>query len=110
MVTIQGAGASFPAPLSKRLIEFYLVHPNVRVNYYQAIGSGAGVNQFPRGPTNFAVSDSAMKWERLDEVALALSDREQHTVELIQAPLTGGAIDLCYDLPTNPDLKLTRQV
>src|SRR5262249_37229056 len=40
-VTIQGAGATFPAPLYKRwFLEFYKAHPNVRVNY-QAIGSCA---------------------------------------------------------------------
>jgi hypothetical protein len=44
-VTIQGAGATFSAPLYKRwFLEYYLAHPNVRVNY-QAIGSGAGVSQ-----------------------------------------------------------------
>src|SRR5262245_39356400 len=45
-VTIQGAGATFPAPLYKRwFLEYYQRNPNVRVNY-QAIGSGAGVRRF----------------------------------------------------------------
>ena len=45
-VTLQGCGATFPAPLYKRwFLEYYKKNPAVRVNY-QAIGSGAGVRQF----------------------------------------------------------------
>ena len=37
-VTLQGSGATFPAPLYKRwFLEFYKQHPNVRINY-QGIG------------------------------------------------------------------------
>jgi phosphate transport system substrate-binding protein len=109
-VTIQGAGATFPAPLYKRwFLEFYLAHPNVRVNY-QPIGSGAGVSQLEEGLTDFAASDEALKKARLDEVAKTLSDRERRKVELIQVPLTAGAVALCYNLPGDPDLELPRKV
>jgi phosphate transport system substrate-binding protein len=109
-VTVQGAGATFPAPLYKRwFLEFYLAHPNVRVNY-QPIGSGAGVSQLQEGLTDFAASDEALKKERLDEVAKTLSDREHRPVELIQVPLTAGAVALCYNLPGNPDLELPRKI
>src|SRR5262249_31531514 len=109
-VTIQGAGATFPAPLYKRwFLEYYLAHPKTRVNY-QAIGSGAGVSQLQEGLTDFAASDEPLKKERLDEVAKTLSDREGHKVELIQVPLTAGAVALCYNLPGDPDLELPRQV
>jgi phosphate transport system substrate-binding protein len=108
--TIQGAGATFPAPLYKRwFLEFYLANPNVRVNY-AAIGSGAGVSQFQQGLTDFAASDEALKKERLDEVAKALSDRDHRKVELIQVPLTAGAVALCYNVAGNPDLELPRHV
>src|SRR4029077_7594888 len=71
-VTIQGAGATFPAPLYKRwFLEFYLATPNVRVNY-QPIGSGAGVSQLEEGLTDFAASDEALKKEKLDAVAKTL--------------------------------------
>jgi ABC-type phosphate transport system substrate-binding protein len=41
-VTLQGSGATFPAPLYKRwFLEFYKRDPRVRINY-QPIGSGAG--------------------------------------------------------------------
>jgi phosphate transport system substrate-binding protein len=109
-VTIQGAGATFPAPLYKRwFLESYLEHPDVRVNY-QAIGSGAGVSQLQEGLIDFAASDEALKPERLEEVAKVLSGREQQKVELLQIPLTGGAIALCYNVPGDPDLLLPRHV
>ena len=108
-ITIQGAGATFPAPLYKRwFLEYYLAHPDIRVNY-QAIGSGAGVSQLQEGLTNFAASDEALKKERLDEVSKTLSEREHRKVELIQVPLTSGALGLCYQVPGDPKLKLPRK-
>jgi len=110
IVTIQGAGATFPAPLYKRwFLEFYLAHANVRVNY-QAIGSGAGVSQLQEGLTDFAASDEALNKGRLDAVAKTLGDRERTKVELIQVPFTGGAVALCYNVPGDPELALPRKV
>jgi phosphate transport system substrate-binding protein len=109
-VTIQGAGATFPAPLYKRwFLEFYLAHPDVRVNY-QAIGSGAGVSQLQEGLVDFAASDEALKKERLDEVARVLGERENRKVELLQLPMTSGAVALCYNVQGDPELKLPRRV
>ena len=53
-ITLQGSGATFPAPLYKRwFLEYYKKHLDVRVSY-QAIGSGAGVRQFTERLVNFA--------------------------------------------------------
>ena len=109
-VTIQGAGATFPAPLYKRwFLEYYLTHPTIRVNY-QAIGSGAGVSQLQEGLTDFAATDEALKKEKIDDVSKVLSEREHREVNLIQVPLTAGAVAVCYNVPGNPDLKLPRKV
>ena len=109
-VTIQGAGATFPAPLYQRwFLDYYLAHPNVRVNY-QAIGSGAGVNQLQEDLIDFAASDEALKKEKLQAVAAKLAEREGHPVELLQIPLTAGAVAICYNLPGNPDLVLPSKV
>lgn len=109
-VTIQGAGATFPAPLYQRwFLEYYLKHPDIRVNY-QGIGSGAGVSQFQEGLTDFAATDEALKKERIDEVAKTISEREHRPVELIQVPLTAGAVAVCYNVPGNPNLDLPRKV
>jgi phosphate transport system substrate-binding protein len=108
-VTIQGCGATFPAPLYERwFLEFYLLNPKVRVNY-QAIGSGAGVQQFEEGLVHFGASDEALKEERLKAIAKTLSDREGKPVEVVQIPMTAGAVALSYNLPNNPPLKLTRK-
>src|ERR1700722_2583771 len=75
-VTVQGCGATFPAPLYKRwFLEFYRQHPNVRVNY-QAIGSGAGIQQFEEGLVNFGATDEALHADRLKEIAKKLSSKD----------------------------------
>ena len=108
-VTIQGCGATFPAPLYQRwFLEYYLEHPDVRVNY-QAIGSGAGIQQFTEGLVQLGASDEALKESKLNEIAKKLSDREGRPVELIQVPMTGGSVAICYNVPGDPNLKLTRK-
>src|SRR5690242_18856640 len=48
-ITLQGSGASFPAPLYSRWFrEYGAKNPSVRVNY-QATGSGAGIKAFTAG-------------------------------------------------------------
>jgi phosphate transport system substrate-binding protein len=57
---LQGAGATFPAPLYLRWIaEYTKAHPGVQINY-QAIGSGAGIKQFTQNLVAFGASDAAM--------------------------------------------------
>src|ERR1700722_17103731 len=64
--TLQGSGATFPAPLYKRwFLEYYKQHPEVRVNY-TPIGSGAGIRQFTSGYVLFGASDAGMS---KDEIA-----------------------------------------
>src|SRR5262249_49633451 len=48
-LTLQGTGATFPAPLYQRWFsEYNKLHPDVEINY-QALGSGAGIKQFQQG-------------------------------------------------------------
>lgn len=108
-VTVQGCGATFPAPLYKRwFLEYYRQHPGVRVNY-QAIGSGAGIQQFEEGLVLFGASDEALKPDRLKDIAKKLTTIDGHGVDLIQVPLTGGSVAMCYNLPGDPPLKLSRK-
>src|SRR5271154_795968 len=89
-VTIQGAGATFPAPLYKRwFLEYYRQHPEVRVNY-QAIGSGAGLRQFNEGLLKFGASDAFEK------------PKVEGGGYLI--PMTAGGIAICYNLPDGPSV------
>src|SRR5580693_4033091 len=86
-VTIQGCGATFPAPLYKRwFLEYYRKHPDVRVNY-QAIGSGAGIQQLEEGLVLFGATDEALKPDRLKAIAKKLSELDHYTVDLVQIPL-----------------------
>lgn len=99
-ITLQGTGATFPAPLYQRWFrEYNRLHPNVEINY-QALGSGAGIKQFQQGLVNFGASDAAMTDAEMAEV-------KQGVVLL---PMTAGSIVLSYNLPGINNLKLPRDV
>jgi phosphate transport system substrate-binding protein len=86
--TISGSGATFPAPLYLRwAADFHKANPDTTVNY-QGNGSGAGVQQFTAGITDFGGSDVAMKDEEISKV--------HHNVLLI--PATAGTIVLAYNI------------
>ena len=98
-VKIQGAGASFPAPLYLKWFKTYNgAHPNVQVDY-QSIGSGGGVKSFMDRTVDFAASDAAMKPDDMAKV-----DRG---VQLV--PMTAGSIVLAYNLNGVPSLRLSRE-
>jgi phosphate transport system substrate-binding protein len=98
-VKLQGAGASFPAPLYLRWFKTYNgSHPNVQVDY-QSIGSGGGVKSFMDRTVDFAASDAAMKPEDMAKV--------EGGVQLV--PMTAGSIVLAYNLDGVPSLRLSRE-
>ena len=98
--TLQGTGATFPAPLyQKWFTEYNKAHPDVQINY-QALGSGAGIKQFQQHLVDFGASDAAM------------TDAEIAAVPegVVLLPMTAGAIVLAYNLPDGPsELKLSRE-
>ena len=97
-VKLQGAGASFPAPLYLKWFKTYNgAHPNVQVDY-QSIGSGGGVKSFMDRTVDFAASDAAMKPEDMAKV--------EGGVQLV--PMTAGSIVLAYNLDGVPSLRLSR--
>ena len=106
-VDVQGAGATFPAPLYKRwFLEYYKRHPDVRVNY-QAIGSGAGIRQFTADLVEFGASDAAMSDKEIKEA----EEKNPHRGRVLLLPMTAGSIAVCYNVPGAPrNLKLSRQV
>jgi phosphate transport system substrate-binding protein len=96
---LTGAGASFPAPLYLRWFrDYYLSHRNIEVDY-QAIGSGAGINNFIDKRLDFAGSD------------LPLSPQEIAKIEggVIQIPMTAGAVVLSYNVAGIKGLRLSRE-
>lgn len=98
-ITLQGSGASFPAPVYSRWFrEFNSKNPNIRVNY-QSTGSGAGIKAFIAGQTDFGASDAAMTDDDIKHA--------QGNVVLL--PVTAGHIVLAYNLPGVKELKLGRE-
>jgi len=96
---LQGAGASFPAPLYLKWFKNYnSANPNVQVDY-QSVGSGSGVKSFMDQTVDFAASDAAMKPDDMAKV--------ERGVQLL--PMTAGSIVLAYNLPEVPGLRLSRE-
>ena len=98
-VTIQGAGATFPAPLyQKWFADYHAAHPEVRVSYL-SMGSGAGIDLFTEGKADFGASDAGMTDEQIDKVGGG--------VQLL--PVTAANVVLAYHLPGfSGNLKLSR--
>ena len=99
-ITLQGTGATFPAPLYQRwFAEYNKLHSDVQINY-QALGSGAGIKQFQQGLVDFGASDAAMTDEEMSQVKNG---------GVILLPMTAGSVVLAYNLPGGPgELNLSR--
>lgn len=99
LVRLQGAGASFPAPLYTHWFRTYTEsHPGVQVDY-QSVGSGQGVTSVIDGTVDFGASDAAMTEEEIAKV--------EKGGQLL--PLTAGSIVLAYNLEGVDNLKLSRE-
>ena len=90
---LNGAGATFPAPLYNSWLGEFHEETGNKVNY-QAVGSGAGVRQFTAQTVDFGASDGAV------------SDAKQK-LPMVHIPMTGGAIVPAYNMP-GCDAKMTQ--
>lgn len=98
-VKLQGAGASFPAPLyASWFKEYSREHEDVQIDY-QSVGSGTGVNMFVEETVDFGASDAAMQPEEMEKVARG--------VQLL--PMTAGSVVLAYNLEGVTKLQLSRE-
>jgi phosphate transport system substrate-binding protein len=99
VVRLQGAGASFPAPLYLKWFKaFGATRPNVQVDY-QSVGSGSGVKSFIDKTVDFGASDAAMTPEEIARVDAG--------AQLL--PMTAGSIVLAFNLPDVAQLRLSRK-
>ena len=99
-IVIQGAGATFPAPLYKKWIGVFTAqNPDVAVEYKE-VGSGEGVQRFLAQTVDFGASDAAMTDEQMAKVA--------NGARLV--PATAGMVVLAYNLTGLDGLKLSREV
>jgi len=98
-VKLQGAGASFPAPLYQKWFKTYSSsHQGVQIDY-QSVGSGSGVKSVIDKTVDFGASDAAMTPEDMARVDTG--------VQLL--PMTAGCIVLTYNLEGVKDVKLSRK-
>jgi len=96
-VTINGAGATFPAPFYQRIFAGAAAQ-DIKVNY-QSVGSGAGVRQFIAGTVDFGATDEPIK----------ASDAAKVKRGVVQFPAVGGTIAVAFNKPDCPALKLTQE-
>jgi phosphate transport system substrate-binding protein len=96
---ITGAGSTFAAPIYAKWGEAASPTTNIKLNY-QAIGSGAGINQINNRTVDFGASDMPVKAE----------DLAAH--KLMQFPTVIGGVDIIVNIPgvKANELKLTGPV
>jgi phosphate transport system substrate-binding protein len=95
---INGAGATFPAPLyTKWFADYHKLYPDFAFNY-QAIGSGGGIQQITAGTVDFGASDAPMKDEQIAKIS-----------DVVHVPTVLGAVVVTYNAPVK-SLKLTPEV
>ena len=64
---INGAGATFPAPLYAKWADAYAKETGTKINY-QSVGSGAGINQIRARTVTFGASDMPLTDDKLKEM------------------------------------------
>jgi phosphate transport system substrate-binding protein len=94
---LNGAGATFPAPIYQRWFNNYGSATGNHVNY-QSVGSGAGIRQFIAGTVDFAASDEP----------ISAKDASKVKRGVVQIPMVGGTIAIAYNKP-GCNLKLTQK-
>ena len=104
-VLINGAGSTFAAPLYNRWAsEFKKVNADAKINY-QAMGSGAGVQQFLKKTVDFGASDDPLKNEEMESAA----------EPVLNVPMALGSIVITYNVPglavkNNQGIRLNAEV
>jgi phosphate transport system substrate-binding protein len=88
--TINGAGATFPAPVYTEWAARFKDQTGTTVNY-QAVGSGGGIAQFSAGTADFGATDAAMK---PDEEATA----KKKGSDPVHIPTVLGAVTVSYNV------------
>jgi phosphate transport system substrate-binding protein len=96
---LNGAGASFPAPIYTKWAVKYSATTGTKINY-QSIGSGGGIAQIKARTVDFGASDEPLKKEELDQAGL------------LQFPTVMGAVAIVVNIPGigNNSLKMSGEV
>ncbi len=104
LVNLNGAGATFPAPLYTRWFDAFYQLTGAKINY-QAVGSGAGINQVTAGTVDFGASDGIMTDNQTAKAEAAFGP-------ILHIPMTCGAVAVIYNIPGigSTPIKLTGEV
>ena len=96
--SLTGAGATFPGPLYlKAFADYSARYPQVTINY-QAVGSGAGIQQFIKKTVDFGASDVPMG--SADITSAGGPDA------MTQIPTTLGVISIAFNISGVDNLNL----
>ena len=87
--TLNGAGATFPAPVYSEWAARFKAKQGTTVNY-QAIGSGGGIAQFTAGTVDFGATDSPMK-----DAEITAAKKKGDPVHI---PTVLGAVTVSYNV------------
>jgi hypothetical protein len=98
-IELLGAGATFPYPLYSKMFDVYNKQYKIQVNY-QSIGSGGGIRQLTNQTVDFGASDAFM------------SDKDLKGLKnpILHIPICLGSVVISYNLPGNPQIKLTPSI
>ncbi len=98
---LNGAGATFPAPIyQKWFSEYSASHKGVEINY-QPIGSGGGIRQVLAGTVDFGATDGPMSDEQLAKAP----------IKVFHIPTVLGAVVPIYNIPgVEAELKFSPDV
>src|SRR5579863_3826494 len=89
---INGAGATFPAPIYSKWFDEYHKSNGSQINY-QPVGSGAGIRQITDGTVDFGASDGPMNDEQIKAY------RAKNGSGILHFPTVLGADVPTYNIP-----------
>lgn len=96
---INGAGASFPAPVYNRMFQSLAQNGGPQVNY-QSVGSGAGIENFINKSVAFGASDAPMSQEEMQQAG----GNPRHIATV------GGPVVAAYNVQGVENINLTGEV
>jgi phosphate transport system substrate-binding protein len=86
---VNGAGATFPAPIYQKWFgEYHTAHPAIAINY-QSLGSGAGIAQLTAATVDFGASDMPMTDDQISKLPM----------KAFHFPTVLGAVVPTYNVP-----------
>jgi len=89
---INGAGATFPAPIYSKWFDEYHKANGSQINY-QPVGSGAGIKQVTDGTVDFGASDGPMNDDQIKAY------RSKNGAGILHFPTVLGAVVPTYNIP-----------